>query len=106
MSTPCTLCSADAGDEHTVLCLDCHRRYLGAAVRATGEFVVPPLPPEASPSSSFTSLPAVSEACTYCSKPATQVKKLLGNGTVTICNECIALCVDVMMAELGDGWRG
>jgi hypothetical protein len=104
MTNPCSLCSAEAGDEATVLCVECHRRYLGAAVRATGEFMVPPLPAD-SPSGSFTSLPAVGEACTYCNKPASSVKKLLGNGAVTICNECVALCVDVMLAELGDGWR-
>jgi hypothetical protein len=104
MSNPCNLCSADAGDEATVLCVECHRRFLGAAVRATGEFVVPPIPSE-SASSSFTSLPAVGEACTYCNKAAASVRKLLGNGTVTICNECVGLCVDVMQAELGDGWR-
>jgi ATP-dependent Clp protease ATP-binding subunit ClpX len=48
---------------------------------------------------------AAPDACSWCGKPGTAVKKLLGNGTVAICDECVALCADVMDAELGDGWR-
>jgi len=44
-------------------------------------------------------------AGTWCGKPRKEVKKLLASGDARICNECVALCADVLEAELGDGWR-
>jgi hypothetical protein len=44
-------------------------------------------------------------ACTWCSKPQDDVKKLLSGGGVNICNECVALCADILLAELGEDWR-
>jgi hypothetical protein len=43
--------------------------------------------------------------CTWCGKPRKEVKKLLASGDAHICNECVALCADVLQAELGDDWR-
>jgi hypothetical protein len=103
MQPQCSLCAEDPGDAATTLCPACYRRYLGSAVRATGEIMVPPLPPEAD--ASIAELPAAGEVCSWCSKPADAVRKLLGNGEVAICDGCVALCVDVMEAELGHGWR-
>ena len=44
-------------------------------------------------------------ACTWCGKPRSQVKKLLASGDAHICNECVALCADVLESELGADWR-
>ena len=44
-------------------------------------------------------------ACTWCGKLHGEVKKLLASGEARICNECVALCADVLEAELGDEWR-
>jgi hypothetical protein len=43
--------------------------------------------------------------CTWCGKPRKDVKKLLASGDARICNECVALCADVLEAELGADWR-
>lgn len=40
--------------------------------------------------------------CCWCSKTAADVKKLLSQGSYHICNECVALCADVLRMELGD----
>ena len=45
-------------------------------------------------------------SCSWCGKPQDEVKKLLSGGGVNICNECVALCSDIMQAEIGDDWRG
>ena len=34
--------------------------------------------------------------CSFCGKPPTAVKALLAGPDVYICNECVALCVDVI----------
>ena len=44
-------------------------------------------------------------ACTWCGKLRSEVKKLLASGDARICNECVALCADVLEAELGAEWR-
>jgi hypothetical protein len=41
-------------------------------------------------------------ACCWCNKIAGNVKKLLSQGSYHICNECVALCADVLRMELGD----
>jgi hypothetical protein len=43
--------------------------------------------------------------CTWCGKARSEVKKLLASGDAHICNECVALCADVLEAELGTDWR-
>lgn len=42
--------------------------------------------------------------CSWCSKPRAEVKKILSRGDAHICNECVALCADIMEAEV-PGWR-
>ncbi|HWM87887.1 MAG TPA: ClpX C4-type zinc finger protein [Kofleriaceae bacterium] len=44
-------------------------------------------------------------ACTWCGKLRSEVKKLLASGDAHICNECVALCADVLESELGADWR-
>jgi hypothetical protein len=44
-------------------------------------------------------------ACAWCRRDAGQVRKLVGAAGVAICDGCVALCVDILEAELGPGWR-
>ena len=37
--------------------------------------------------------------CSFCGKPQSQVKRLISGAGVYICNECIALCQDILEAE-------
>jgi hypothetical protein len=94
------------------VCADCHARIEGAQevrLTTTGEFnavgyEVMTAPGRATP----VAPPAASDAttrCDWCGKPRSEVKKLLTGGTSHICNECVALCADILVAELGDGWR-
>src|SRR5688572_23413299 len=98
----CYQCASPVGADGAAVCGACVRTAI-AAIRNTAEFSVPSLPPDAGDSAT---MPAASGACAWCGKAAADVRKLLGNGAVAICNECVALCADVMEAELGDGWRG
>jgi hypothetical protein len=96
----CYLCAAEVGSDGAAVCGVCVKKHV--TVRHTSEIAVPALPADiemGAPTS-------VAGGCTWCGKDGGAVRKLLGNGTVSICNECVALCADVMDAELGDGWRG
>ena len=37
--------------------------------------------------------------CSFCGKPQSQVKRLISGSGVYICNECVALCQDILAAE-------
>ena len=103
MSSQCFLCAGEVGADAAMVCAGCQRRHVATVpVRATGEFVVPAMAAELAETGTA---PSVAGSCTWCGKDGGAVKKLLGNGTVSICDECVALCADVMDAELGDGWR-
>ena len=41
--------------------------------------------------------------CSFCLKPNTQVAKLVAGHGVYICNECVALCSEIIQAELAAG---
>ena len=99
----CFLCAQPAGADAAALCAGCQQR-LAPPVRATGEFMAPTAAMLEIGASSPAA--AVGGGCTWCGRGSGEVQKLLGNGTVQICNECVALCADVMQAELGEGWRG
>jgi hypothetical protein len=43
---------------------------------------------------------AVIACCSFCLKPSTQVAKLVAGHGVYICNECVALCSEIIQAEL------
>lgn len=87
-----------------MVCQPCHQS-LGASLEVsnTGEFRVAameafaPAPPEGQPMTS----PGV---CAWCNKTEHVVRKLLGRGAASVCDECIALACDILDAELGS-WR-
>jgi hypothetical protein len=43
---------------------------------------------------------AVIVCCSFCLKPSAQVAKLVAGHGVYICNECVALCSEIIQAEL------
>ncbi len=43
---------------------------------------------------------AVLACCSFCLKPSTEVAKLVAGHGVYICNECVALCGEIIQAEL------
>jgi hypothetical protein len=103
-SLRCSMCSAAVGADGVGVCGACHQRAGGGGgppVRATGEFMVPPMPSDLGDDGA---VPGAPGGCSWCGKQAAAVQKLLGNGTVAICNECVSLCADVLDAELGT-WR-
>jgi hypothetical protein len=103
MSSLCPVCAGNLlGGELILVCSPCRDRLGVGAVRTTGEFRVPTELLE--PSESQPQLHAVG-SCSWCGRPGEQVKKLLGTAAVAICNECVALCADILAAELGPDWR-
>ena len=46
---------------------------------------------------------AVLACCSFCLKPSTEVAKLVAGHGVYICNECVALCAEIIQAELATG---
>lgn len=104
MSSPCPICSGQlAGGELVLVCSGCKDRLGGGTIRTTGEFRVPTELLEGASSSG--PMPRSMHGCNWCGRPAGDVKKLLGTAEVAICNECVALCAEILQAELGDGWR-
>jgi len=43
--------------------------------------------------------------CSFCAKGRTQVTRLIAGPGIYICDECIALCVDIMEEESGPDWH-
>jgi hypothetical protein len=76
------------------------------ALRTTAEFaaMVPPL-------DLGNAVPVSGEAgkdgvrCSWCGNDQYAARKLLSRGDAHICNQCVALCADILAAELGDDWR-
>ena len=100
----CPICGGNLADGRPIdVCTACHKSLTGAvAVRATGEFMAPS--PGAIDAASAGELATAANTCSWCGKGEHEVKKLLGRGGVSMCNECVALCVDILDAELGT-WR-
>ena len=88
-----------------MVCTGCHQA-LGGGLKlgATGEFRVPN-PGIFEESEATGERPQSRGACSWCGKLESQVKKLLGRGTTTLCDECVSLCCDILDAELGTDWR-
>lgn len=100
----CPVCSGSlAGGELILVCAPCKDRLGVGGLRATGEFRVPTELIE--PPSATKSGPGAMHGCSWCGRAGDQVKKLLGTASVAICNECVALCAEILQAELGDDWR-
>jgi len=106
----CPICAqALEGGELVMVCNHCHKALGGGlSVGATGEFRIPTpaeLEEDDAPSPSPGERPHATNVCSWCGKLEPQVKKLLGRGTVALCNECVSLCCDILDAELGNNWR-
>ena len=43
-------------------------------------------------------------SCCWCGKPPQDVRKMLSQGGYHICNECVALCAEILQMELGDDY--
>jgi hypothetical protein len=102
----CPICAQSLeGGELVMVCTGCHQALGGGLkVGATGEFRVPS-PALFEESEASGERPLARGACSWCSKPEDQVKKLLGRGTTALCDECVSLCCDILDAELGTDWR-
>ena len=91
-----------------MVCNPCHKSLGGGlAVNATGEFRVPTSAElmEHVEDSPNTIRPNTINVCSWCGKLEAQVKKLLGRGGTSLCDECVSLASDIMEAELGENWR-
>lgn len=91
-----------------MVCGTCHQTLGsgGLKVGATGEFRVPTPEMMAAYAEAEPGVrPDATDVCSWCSKPESDVKKLLGRSGTALCNECVALACDIMDAELGTGWR-
>lgn len=92
-----------------MVCTMCHQSLggRGLEVGATGEFrvlsedVLDGAIADAAPGEQVSASPS----CSWCGKPESEVKKLLGRANTSLCNECVSLACDIMDAELGNGWR-
>jgi len=100
----CYLCAGEVGPDGASVCAVCVGKTLGPTVRATAEFIVPHVPAEVLDAADRGDA-AAHGRCTWCGKGADEVKKLLSNGAVLICNQCVAFCAEVMEAEVGPDWR-
>jgi ClpX C4-type zinc finger len=43
--------------------------------------------------------------CSFCAKPREEVRRLIAGPGVYVCDECVALCVELMEEEVGPDWR-
>lgn len=99
------MCQGDLADGDLILvCAPCRERLgSGVHMRATGEFRVPTeLVADGETSGSR---PSGAQSCSWCGKAAGEVRKLLGNADVAVCDECVSLCADILEAEFGPDWR-
>ncbi len=116
-ATPCPVCSGElVGQQQVYVCGRCHRTMKASSgeipLHVTGEFPAMnqllDAPEDAAPAAPkrprSPTLPA-EVTCSWCGKPGDTVKKILKGQGAQICNECVALCADIMAAELGDDWR-
>jgi hypothetical protein len=109
---PCPLCGRP--HEHRMrleVCGECYQEMFAAGagvLQATGEFHA--MTPERVEKMVATARPRSETAspdlaCTWCGKPRSSVKKILSGKSGHICNECVALCSDILESELGPDWR-
>lgn len=117
MSDPiCPLCARATNQSRELqVCPRCHDELHAASnaqVSTTGEFSLgdmlayserAQMVPVAA-AGTADSAPSPGVACTWCGRPEADVRKLLSQGDAHICNACVALCADIMRAELGEDW--
>jgi hypothetical protein len=102
----CPICAQTLeGGELVMVCTGCHQALGGGlSVGSTAEFRVPsPALLDAAEASG--ERPQAVGICSWCGKLESQVRKLLGRGTTSLCDECVSLCCDILDAELGTTWR-
>jgi hypothetical protein len=87
----------DAPDGDPAIHADVYDEIAGAA-RA----VVEQLPAAHDTKVEYGSATAV---CGFCGTSATKVPKVIAGPHVLICDECVALCVEILDDEFGDDWR-
>jgi hypothetical protein len=105
MDTQCPVCGGDLGTgEHVLVCAGCHRN-LGGSVRTTRELAVPTEAALAAAAAGLDGAPLGPDRCSWCGKGRGEVRKILTSASVGICNECVALCADILTAELGSDWH-
>lgn len=115
MSSACPVCNGQlVRPQRVAVCEGCYSSMQatgGVAVHTTAEFPaiaqVVAAPADTAPARRPRT-PTIPESvrCSWCSKPGDSVKKVLTQNGAHICNECVALCADIMLAALGDDWRG
>lgn len=105
-ASACPVCNGDLADGDLIMvCAGCKDRLGGGVqMRATGEFHVP-ADLMHDTSDLATPVTGTAQTCAWCGKGADRVRKLLGTAAAAICDECVALCADILEAELGPGWR-
>jgi len=108
----CPLCAGQMDPPKALeVCVNCHQSLqIGGAlpVSSTGEFAAVPMGHArrvlvGTPLSAYDDQDTI--ICSWCSKSNEVVKKLLSHGDIHICNECVALCSEVLALELGDDWN-
>lgn len=124
----CPVCAQPLVESRALnVCEGCHDhlRLASTAVVTTGEFALrdiaalaerAQMQPTTQPTTTSVPKPVSSPAtarmrvgkatCTWCGRDEDQVRKLLGSGIAHICNACVALCADILSAELGPDWGG
>jgi ClpX C4-type zinc finger len=43
--------------------------------------------------------------CSFCGKPRPQLRRLIDGPGVYVCDECVALCVEILEEDIGESWR-
>jgi ClpX C4-type zinc finger len=111
---PCPMCGEGLDTPMQIeVCGPCYQelRSSGAvAIQSTAEFAAVGRPRAQDPAQTRQGRARartgeLEVVCTWCGKSRKEVKKLLASGDAHICNECVALCADVLEAELGADWR-
>lgn len=110
----CPLCRGSIVQGHNlIVCSHCHGGLVASGelpLTSTSEFDAMS-PAEAEEvlsrdgSGSGRTSAQLEHTCTWCGKGGGEVKKLLSNRTAHICNECVALCAEILTVELGRDWR-
>ncbi len=107
--SPCPVCNQTMSEPQKIeVCKRCHQTLVASiavSVASTGEFEVPALMEMLETEKPPMMSARPTGGCTWCGKDEAEVKKMLSRGHAHICNECVALCADIMQAELGEGWR-
>jgi hypothetical protein len=112
IDAPCPTCGRELKDPRAVqVCGPCAGTLAKGALQSTGEFAA--MSPDqaaellgsADPPAQPFPTSAGDAACSWCGRGRADVKKLLSSAGAHICDGCVALCADILTAELGADWR-